>query len=208
VTATDALLLRATGDSIPATEKNDAADAFMLHGDFWVPSGALAVNMPDRGMANVTVPQSAITAVHSWHGGMILRPGVTYTNVNAFCTAAGAGAVTTFWWAVIRQSDRQVLQRTANSTVLPTLSAVHTRAFQATFTVSAPTPVWIGLATQVATTSPAFAGYTTAVQAWTLIAPILWGNSTTAPTATPPTVGTVLGAPTTATAGRIYAWLT
>jgi hypothetical protein len=207
--AVDTLGTRATSDPIPASDFNDNAALEAIRGDLWAPTGALATNMPDRAMASASVAQTAITAIHSWHAGMVLRPGVTYTNVNAFCTAAGAGTVTTFWWAVVRLSDRQVLQRTANSTTLPTISTVHTRAFQATFTVSSATPVWIGLATQVGTTSPGFAGTVAASSAPLMLqAPILAGNCGTSPTATPPALATVLTAPTTGNVSRIYAWLT
>lgn len=222
---------RATSDTIPASDHNDVADAVnkieaelglnpatgvgsvaalgALHGDTWAPTGALATNMADRGIAGASVAQTAITATTSLHGGMVLMPGVTYTNINAYCTAAGSGSVTTFWLAVVRLSDRQVLQRTANSTTLPTSGATHTRALQATLTVSSPTPVWIALATQVATTSPSFIGYTNAVgTGWQFVAPIIAGNSSTTPTSTPPTVSTVLGAPAAGNASRIYFWLT
>lgn len=177
----------------------------------WDPGASppAAVNM-DRGLVNASVAQTAITALTSLHGGMAIPAGRTITNINSFCLAAGAGAVTTFWLAIVRQSDRAVLQRTANTTTLPTINAVHTRALQATLTLDYDTPVWIALATQVATTSPGFAGIANvaAVQNFHLTAPILQGNSTTAPTATPATVGAVLGAPTTATPGRIFYWLT
>lgn len=220
---------RATSDAIPASDHNDVADAVnkveailglksalgaadlarlnALKGDMWTPSGALAVNMPDRMLA-MQGAATVNTAGLYLHGGMVLLPGVTYTNINAFCVTAGAGTVTTFWWAVVRLSDMQVLQRTANTTTLPTANAVHTRALQATLTVSAPTPVYIALATQMATTAPGFLSTATGVGAWTQIAPILCGKSTTSPTATPLAVGAVVGALTTSMTTRLYCWLT
>jgi hypothetical protein len=103
-----------------------------------------------------------------------------------------------------------VLQRTANSTTLPTVNAIHTRALQATLTLSVDTAVRIALGTQVATTSPAFAGIANvaAVQNLHLAAPVIQGNSSTAPTSTPPAVGATVAAPTTATSGLLYVWLT
>lgn len=176
----------------------------------WAPGAVppLLVNM-DRETADSSVAQTAITAITSLHAGLILRAGTTYSNINVFCTATGAGAVTTHWFALVRQSDRAVLQATANSTVLPALG-VYTRAITP-LTVDVDTPCWLAWASQVATTSPAFAGktaLTALVQPFALVAPIFQGNSATAPTATPPTNGTVLAAPTTATGGRIYTWLT
>jgi hypothetical protein len=177
----------------------------------WDPGATppIGVNM-DRESANASVAQTAITAITSMHGGLTIPAGRLVTNINAFCLAAGAGTVTTFWFAIVRLSDRATLQRTANSTVLPTLNAVHTRALQATLTLDYDTPCYIAWGSQVATTSPGFAGIANvaAVQPFHLTAPIFQGNSTTAPTATPPTLGAVLGAPTTATSGRIFFWLT
>lgn len=179
--------------------------------DFWqvgtVPP--LTANM-DRMTALASVAQTAITALSSLHGGTVLRAGTTYTNVNSFCTATGSGAVTLNHYSIVRQSDRQVLQRTANSTSLPGLGE-YPRALQAALTVDVDTPVWIMWSTQVATTSPAFAGQavlTALVQPLALRPPIFLGNSTTTPTSTPPTVGAVQGAPTTATSPLVYFWLT
>lgn len=177
----------------------------------WAPGATppLLVNM-DRETADAAVAQTAITAITSLHAGFILRAGVTYTNINVFCTAIGAGAVTTNWFALVRQSDRSVLRATANTTVLPALG-VYTRALSATLTMDTDTPCWLAWAQQVATTSSSYAGkaaLTALVQPFALVTPIFQGNSATAPTATPPTAGTVLAAPTTATSGWIYCWLT
>lgn len=160
-----------------------------------------------RSVALAGQAQTAITAITSLHGGMVIPSGKLITNVNLFCTAAGAGTVTTFWFALVRASDMSVLQRTANSTTLPTVSVVHTRALQATLTLDKDTPVYLAWGTQVATTSPAFLG-TTGVAAANLVAPILAGNSTTSPTSTPPTVGATLGTPTAGNVGRVWFWLT
>lgn len=169
-------------------------------------AGVSICSTMDRESGINLVPQTAITAICSFHGGLVIPAGRLITNINAFCTAAGAGAVTTFWWAIVRLSDRTVLQRTANSTSLPTINAVHTRALQATLTLDYDTPSYIALGTQVATTSPSFAGVT-GLATPNFSTPLTAGNSTTAPTSTPPTVGAVLGAPAAGNTGRIYAWL-
>lgn len=166
----------------------------------------ITYNMP-RGQALTGIAQTAITAIDSLHGGCVIPAGKLITNINLFCTAAGAGAVTTFWFAIVRASDRTVLERTTNSTSLPTINVVHTRALQAAITLDADTPVYLAWATQVATTSPAFLG-TTAVATSNFVAPILAGNSSTSPTSTPAAVAAVLGAPAAGNAGRVWFWLT
>jgi hypothetical protein len=196
--------------AIRFTRTNPAYPAYLRNPWFPGATPPLAANM-DRYSANASVAQTAITAVTSLHGNMILRAGTTYTNINAFCTAAGSGTVTLFWLALVRQSDRSVLRATANTTVLPTAAAVHTRALSATLTVDVDTPVWVALSTQVSTTSPSFAGQAVlpaAVQPLSLVAPVFQGNSGTTPTATPPTAGTVLNPASTATSPLMLFWLT
>lgn len=177
----------------------------------WAPGATppLLVNM-DRDAVVTSNAQTAITATSSFHGGMILRAGTTYTSINSFCTAVGAGAVTLNHYSLVRQSDRTSLRSTANSTALPGLG-VYTRALATTLTVDVDTPCWVMWSTQVATTSPAFAGsaaLTALVQPFAVTTPIFHGNSTTVPTSTPPVNGAVQGAPTTATNARVYFWLT
>jgi hypothetical protein len=167
----------------------------------------LAQNMR-RDDAAASIAQTAISATTSFHAGMVVPSNRTISNINVFCTAAGAGTVTTFWLAILRAYDRVVLQRTANSTALPTLNAVHTRALQAAITLDTDTPVYIAIATQVATTSPAFAGQNLSTATQNFVAPIWAGNSATSPTSTPPAVGATLNAPTAGNTGRIWAWLT
>jgi hypothetical protein len=162
----------------------------------------------DRDLATTSVAQTAITAIQSLHGGMIIPAGRLVTNINCFCTAAGAGAVTSHHFSILDAYSRTVLQRTANSTVLPTVNATHTRALQATLTLDADTPVLIAWGSQVATTSPAFAGTAAGQAALQFLTPYLSGNSSTAPTATPPAVAAVLGAPAAGNTSRIYFWLT
>lgn len=179
--------------------------------DFWQvgTTPPFTANM-DRMTAVASVAQTAITALSSFHGGTILRAGTTYTNINSFCTATGSGAVTLNHYSLVRQSDRTVLQRTANSTSLPGLGE-YPRALQAALVVDVDTPVWVMWSTQVATTSPAFAGQaalTALVQPLAIRPPIFLGNSTTVPTSTPPTLGAVQGAPTGATSPLVYFWLT
>jgi hypothetical protein len=162
----------------------------------------------DRQIATAAVAQTAITAVQSIHGGMVVPAGRLITNINAFCTAAGAGAVTSFHFSILDAYTRTVLQRTANSTTLPTVNAVHTRALQATLTLDADTPVIIAWGSQVATTSMSFAGTAAGQAALQFQQPYLSGNSGTAPTATPPTVGAVLTAPSAGNASHVFFWLT
>lgn len=179
--------------------------------DFWQVGATppLAANM-DRQSAAFSGAQTAITALTSLHGGMILRAGTTYSNINSFCTAVGSGSVTLNHYSIVRQSDRAVLQRTANSTSLPGLG-VYARALQAPLVVDVDTPVWIAWSTQVATTSPAFACLdvlTALVQPLGFQLPATRGNTSTVPTSTPHVVGAVLAAPTTATSRHVYFWLT
>lgn len=179
--------------------------------DYWQvgTTPPLAANM-DRMTAVASVAQTVITAMSSLHGGMILRAGTTYTNINSFCTATGAGAVTLNHYSVVRQSDRTVLQRTANSTSLPALGE-YPRALQAPLVVDVDTPVWVVWSTQVATTSPAFAGQaalTALVQPLAVRPPIFLGNTSTVPTSTPHALGAVIAAPSTATSPLVYFWLT
>lgn len=178
-------------------------------GLFEVGGNATITSTMDRLNANASVSQTAITALTSMHGGIVIPAGRTITNINAYCLNAGSGTLTTFWWAIVDIANNRVLQRTANTTTLPTANAIHTRALQGTLNLSVDTPVRIALATQVATTSPAFAGIANvaAVQNLHLASPVLQGNSATAPTATPPAVGATIAAPTTATSGLLYVWL-
>jgi hypothetical protein len=166
----------------------------------------LATTM-ERSDVTALVPQTAITAICSLHGGLVIPAGKTITNIHAFCTAAGSGAVTLFWLALVKLSDRTVIERTTNSTTLPTLNAVHTRALQNPINLSVDTPAYVAWATQVATTSPSFAGMPAGIATMQFQVPILAGNSSTTPTATPPAVAAVLGNPAAGNTQRVYFWL-
>jgi hypothetical protein len=145
-------------------------------------------------------------ATTSLHGKMVIPAGKLITNINCFCTAAGA-SYTILWFAIVRASDRVVLERTANTTTPPTINAVHQRQLLTPITLDVDTPVYIALAC-AATTAPSFAGTAAGLATFLAQAPLISGNSSTTPTSTPPAVGAVLGAPAAGRTQFSYFWLT
>lgn len=164
-----------------------------------------AANM-DRALASsaVTLPTAATTRMT---GGLVLQGGITYSNINFFCTTAGA-TLTIHWLALARQSDRLAFAHTANSTTTPTINTVVTRAFVSPLLMQEDLPVYVCHAF-AATTGSAFAASPAAGTAiLNFQTPILVGNSSTTPTTTVPSdFSTTFGAPAAGQTQSILYWL-
>jgi hypothetical protein len=148
-------------------------------------------------------------------GGIVCPAGRTVSSLNYLAVVAGA-APTVDYYALARQSDRQVMAVTANATAIPSTTAVTTRNFGAAWTPIEDTPVWIVIGLVNATTArivPAAAGSAQSMAAANLIAPVMFGTNAVTPTTTPPAVGATItaataGVVTSATVGFPYFWLT
>lgn len=160
-----------------------------------------------RALISSTVLSLGTAAQNLCVGGIVIAAGRPFSNVN-FVYSTAPGTITTFWVAVARASDRNVLAVSPNSTTAwAAAPAVKTVALTgAPITLNYDTPVYVCLATQVATTAASIMAAPAGAGSNTGRAPILVGAST-APTSTPPTVGATLGA-LSATATVPYVFLT
>jgi hypothetical protein len=148
-------------------------------------------------------------------GGIVCPAGRTVSAINYVAAVAGA-APTVDYYALARQSDRQVMAVTANATAIPSITAVTTRSFGAAWTPIEDTPIWIVIGLVHATTArilPASPGSAQSMAAPNLVGPVIFGQNAVTPTTTPPAVGATItaataGVATSATVGFPYFWLT
>lgn len=159
----------------------------------WSPTGTVMQNFPRERWTTTAALPTAATWV--FMGGGVLPAGKLITNVNVWWSTVGSG-YTIRHFSLVRASDRVVLQRTANSTTVPTANALLTAALQATYTPPTDIPIYLvlGIASTGAGGITTLAPVVTAALVGTQAPPLAFTTTTGAPTTTPPTVGATVGA--------------
>ena len=180
---------------------------------FLTPGGSLAV-APSTAVAE-TIPRAvgAQSVTIATVSGTVYMTAVfipANTVVNAVNVVTGSTASSndvTINWAALCNGSRVVLAASANATTqLTPAGYVNTLAMTTPFTTTYSGLYYIAYTVGATTTQPTVVGVASAGTELTKIAPISSGTSSTAGTATPPAVGSTLGA-ITATANTIYEYL-
>lgn len=169
------------------------------------PAGAVAETMPrSTGAGSVTIA----TVSGTIYMDLVYIPANTViNNVNEVTGSTASSNDVTINWGAICDSTRKVLAVSANGTTqLTPAGFVNTLALTGGFTTTFSGLYYIAYTIGATTTQPTLCGITAAGTELAAIVPILSGTSSTSGTATPPAVGTTLGA-VTATANRRYAFL-
>lgn len=170
------------------------------------PASAVAETMPRAlGASSVTIATVSGTV----YMDLVYIPANTViNNVNEVVGSTPSSNDVTINWGALCDSTRKVLAVSANATAqLTPAGFVNALALTGGFTTTFSGLYYVAYTIGATTTQPTLCGVTAVGTELAAIVPILSGTSSTAGTATPPLVGTTLGA-ITATVNRRYAYLT